>query len=120
MEKVAMTDFPSIAFQSSLGTEAILFGVFGFLYSVYGLYSSLANPKNPQRATIVDKLRVVCRAIAVGISFNAVITICSLAFMYLYSKDIGGLGNILLSIGIIVIILAIAGFTFVWAFWYLD
>lgn len=115
-----MTDFPSIAFQSSLVTEAILFGVFGYLYSVFGMYSSLVTKKNPQRATIVEKLRVVCRCVALLIGFNALLTICSLFFMYLFSKDISGLGNILLSVGLIAIILAIAVFSIIWAFWHMD
>src|SRR5258708_38564324 len=115
-----MNDFRSIAFQSSLGTEAILFGVVGFLYSIYALYSSLATPKNPERAPIVKTLKVVCRTIAIVISFNAILTTLSLGFMYFYSKDISGFGNIVLTSGFIVIIFAIAGFSLWWAFLHLN
>lgn len=117
MDKVAMTDFPSIAFQSSLGSEAILFGVFGFLYSVFGMYSSLVTPANPQRPPIVNKLRLVCRVITVLITVNALLNLYSL-----YSLNILGLGaeNIILGAGFALTMLAIAGISIAWAFWYMD
>ena len=101
-----LPDFPSIAFQSSLSTQAILFGVFGFLYSVFGMYSSLASPTNPQRAPIVSRLKKVCSFLVLLISLNATLTIGSLILMYL-SGTIASLGSILLAFGFLVTIVAI-------------
>src|SRR5690348_4282883 len=114
-----MSDFVSVAFQSSLGTQAILFGVFGLLYTVYGVYSANVTPANPQRAPIVQRLRLVCRIIVGLVAFNAVLTICSIIFMYL-SDFISGLGNIILSSGFIVIIIAIVVITAILALRYME
>lgn len=107
-----MTDFPSVAFQSSLGTEAILFGVFGFLYSVFA-----TNASSPDRAPIVGKLRLVCRFIALLIVVNAALTVYSLLSLGILGL---GWGNIILGAGFVVTMLAIAAFSIVWAFWYMD
>ena len=114
-ENVSMSNFPSIAFQSSLSTEAILFGVFGFLYSVYGLYSSLATPSTPRRPPIVKRLRQVCRFIVGFITFNAILTIYSLIRL-----NLSGLADIILGIGFAAIMIAIAVISGVWAFKFMD
>lgn len=115
MEKASMIDFPSIAFQSSLATEAILFGVFGFLYAVFGTFSAQATPKNP-RPPVVKDLKLVCRIIALVISFNAIITVYSLFALNIL--NMGG-GNIFLGGGLTLIMLLIAGFSLIWAFKYM-
>ncbi len=117
MDKTSMIDFPSIAFQSSLGVVAILFGVFGFLYSVYGMYSSLITPANPQRPLVVDKLRIVCRIIAVLIGVNAILIAYSLYAMQIFSL---GTGNIIIGIILTLTMIAIAVISLIWAFWYME
>jgi hypothetical protein len=116
-----MSDFPSIAFQSSLGIEAILFGVFGFLYSVYATYSvidtseNLDVVENLRRAPIVRQLKRVCRFIALLIAANALLTVCSLAL-----QNLTGLGNIILGTGLVAIMVAIAIFSGIWAWKYIP
>lgn len=114
-----MSDFPTIAFQSSLAIVTILFGVFGFLYSVYGLYSTLPTPKNPERAPIVNRLRKVCRFIAGFITFNAAITIYSLCLLY-SSGVLSNLNYLILGGGLGVTMLVIAIFSIAWTFRYMD
>ena len=113
-----MTNFPSLAFQSFLGTEAILFGVFGFLYSIFGLYFSLLTPANPLPPPIVSRLRGVCRAIAILILFNAALTIYALFNLNPFPFGLE-LANWIMGIGFIVIILAIAVISLIWAFRYM-
>lgn len=115
MNTNSMADFPSIAFQSSLTTEAILFGVFGFLYSVFGTYAT-----NPNRPRIVHMLRRVCKGLALFIVGNGALNICSLVFMGVYSNDISGWPNTILAWGFGAIIAAIAIFSFIWAFWFMN
>jgi hypothetical protein len=38
MDKVPIADFPSIAFQATLGTASLLLVVFGVLYTIFGTY----------------------------------------------------------------------------------
>ena len=108
-----MINFPSLAFQSSLGTEAVLFGFFGVLYSVFAALISLASSPVP----IVKKLKRVCQIIAAIIVFNAIVAICSLFAMNFLGFEIV---NKLLSIGLILIILFIAAFSVVWSIWYMK
>jgi hypothetical protein len=116
MDKVTTTDFLSIAFQASLGTEAILFGVFGVLYSVFGTHISLITPVNRLPSPIVHKLRQVCQFIAGLIVVNAIITIDSLLSLNAFGL---GVGSIVIAFLFIVTILGIAGFSVVWAFLYM-
>jgi hypothetical protein len=53
--------FLGTIFTAALAFGAVLFGVFGIFYSVYAMYASLPNP---ERATICDKLRDLCRFLA--------------------------------------------------------
>ncbi len=66
------TKFAEIVFSSAIGLEAILFGVFGVLYSVYALYLSLVTEEEPFRAPICDVLKVLCRILAVLMAFSAI------------------------------------------------
>src|SRR6266851_4068805 len=59
---MGQNEFLGTLFSASLAFGAILFGVFGIFYSTYAMYASLPNP---QRATICDKLRTLCRLLAV-------------------------------------------------------
>jgi len=103
-----MTDFPSVAFQSSLTLAGILFGVFGFLYSLYGMYASQVSTQHLSLPTIAKSLRRICRFLALLLFITACLNICSMVFMYLYSKDIPGLGNMILAGAFAVIIASIA------------
>jgi hypothetical protein len=103
-----MTDFPTIAFQASLGIGAILFGVFGFFYAAYAVYYSIAKPVP---AEVVNSITFVCRVIVFLILFNALLSVVSLYFMHL-----SGVENILLGVGFVVLMLAVVGITAVWAF----
>ena len=113
-----MVNFPSVAFQTSLVLEAILFGVFGFLYSVFGLYYSLVTPTNPHRPTILGPLIVVCRFFAVFITLNAVIAIGSLVSLNLLGLRLDL--NMLLGYGLAATLAFIAIFSLVWSFKYMK
>lgn len=107
--------FPSVAFQSSLAIGAILFGVFGFLYSVYAMYSSIATPERSARAPICNTLTKLCRVLAVLIAFNALLAIYS---VYILSPI--GIHNTLLSGGLVISILAMAGISLWMAFFGME
>jgi uncharacterized membrane protein len=72
-----MQGFPPIAFQSSLGTGAILFGVFGFLYTIFATLAFNNNHRPP----IINTIRLACRLVALLCIVNAVITLCSLVLL---------------------------------------
>lgn len=112
MDKAMMIDFPSIAFQSSLATGAILFGVFGFLYAVFGSFSSQATATNP-RPPVAKDLKWVCRIIAIVILFNTFITVASLFALNIFNL---GWQSIVLGCGLTLIMVFIAGFSLLWAF----
>src|SRR2546426_4381824 len=96
----APSGFLTTAFQSALTVEAIFFGVFGFLYSVYALYSSLAVPEHPVRAPICGILKNLCRIITVLLMVNAGV------FGYsLYLLGPTGQAEIILTVGLVVSIL---------------
>ena len=78
-----MSNFLSVAFQSSLATESILFAAFGFLYAAYIQYSTLPTPNSPKRNAAANMLARVCRITTVIIGINAVIAIYSLIKMSL-------------------------------------
>lgn len=103
--------FPSIAFQSTLTIEAVLFGVFGFLYSVYAMFSSAATPDQPVRAPICNALTKLCRWMAGLITLNSVLAIYSLIIL----GPAGG-HAFLLSIGIVISVLSMAGISLWMAF----
>lgn len=68
--------FFSLTFQSSLNIGALLFGVFGFLYSVYAMYST-----GEIRPPIVKVLKKLCRMIALLILLDFLISAYSLYLM---------------------------------------
>lgn len=103
--------FASVAFQSSLAIEAILFGVFGFLYSVYGMYSSVTTPEHPARAPICGTLRSLCRGMAALIALNAVLAIYSLIILSPVGTD-----NAVLSAGLVISVLGMAAISLWMAF----
>ena len=105
---VTMTDFPSVAFQSSLGLAGILFGVFGFLYSLYGLFTSQLNPQHLSLPPITKSLKGICRFIVFLLFVTVGLIGTSLYFMYTYSNDISGLGNMILAGIFILLVLALA------------
>jgi hypothetical protein len=68
--------FFEMAFQSSLNVGALLFGVFGFLYSVYAMNSNVEI-----RPPIVKSLKLLCKIIALLIALNFGILVYSLILM---------------------------------------
>lgn len=92
------------AFGASLNVGAMLFGVFGFLYTVYAMYSSLATPEQPARAPICNVLKRLCRALAILLSYTALLTLYSL-----YLLHPAGMQNIFLAVGFVVPLLAMVG-----------
>lgn len=60
----AEAKFAELIFSSAIGLEAILFGVFGVLYSVYALYLTLVDEDEPFRPPICDTLKWICRILA--------------------------------------------------------
>jgi hypothetical protein len=118
-EKSGMSPFPPIALQSSLTIEAILFGVFGFLYSVYALYSNPSSIADLERPPIVAQIKVVCQIIAGLIMFSALLTIISLVLMY-FSGGLSGPAEIILGALFAFIMIAIAIISGVWVFRYME
>jgi hypothetical protein len=110
-----MVDFAPIAFQSSLSTEAVLFGVFGFLYSVYGMYSNPSSPNYLQRPPIVARIRRVCRVIALLILLNAALSLIALFSLY-NSGSIRSPLEIILGAGFALTMLVIAIISIIWVF----
>src|SRR5262245_58688587 len=110
-----MTDFPAVALQSFLGSAAILFGIFGLLYSVYATASLQITPTNPQRPPIVKTLRRFCKVIAALGIVNAGFTIYSL---YLILPT--GNQNLILSLGILLVVIIPAIMSGVIAFFRMD
>src|SRR5713101_3133708 len=105
--------FASTAFQMCLSTEAILFGVFGFLYSVYGMYSNPSSHYNLQRPPIVARIKRVCQYITVLITFNALLSIVALFSLYntkvlSISSNLPDLLDMILSGGFTLTMVAIA------------
>ena len=98
-----MSNFLSVAFQSSLTTEGILFAAFGFLYAAYCQYSSLPTPQHPQRAPVANTLMKVCRITAEIITLNAALAIYSLFRIAGFT----GIENIIISIGFTVTMVVI-------------
>jgi len=93
-------EFLSIILGPLLAIEAILFGVFGFLYSVYAMYSANADGVGKQaiRAPICNIIKSICFALVVLICINASLAIFSLYF--LFSLKSQGLGSSLLVWGL--------------------
>jgi hypothetical protein len=107
--------FPSTAFQSLLAIEAILFGVFGFLYSVYAMFSSLATPEKPARAPICNILRQLCRVMV------ALLILDGFLFLYsLYLLGPTGLPNRILAGGLVVSMAAMVWISARMAFFYME
>lgn len=69
-------NFVSLSFQASLGIGALLFGVFGFLYSVYAMNSNVEI-----RSPIVITLKRLCRILAVLIAVNFISSAYALYLM---------------------------------------
>ncbi len=112
MDKVPVADFPSIAFQATLGTASLLLVVFGVLYTVFGTY--IGQSHRP----IVHVLRVVCRVISIFIFINAVLSIYSLILFL--SELPTNTQYTVLTVLIDLTIFAIAVFSVVWAFKYMN
>lgn len=104
-------DFPPVAFQTALTLEVVLFAVYGIFYAAYAQNYSVLTEKNTTPAPIVRNLRLMCRAIAVFVVLNALFTVYSL-----YTMNITGTQNIILSIGLSFFIVLIAFISVFWAF----
>ena len=112
---MSSASFASTAFQSSLSTEAVLFGVFGFLYSIYAMYSNPSSHSGLQRPPIVFRIRKVCRFIALLIFLNTLLS--SIALISLYQSGlITSLIDMILAGGFILTMFAIALISLIWAF----
>jgi hypothetical protein len=72
MPRVKEEDFIGIVFSSSIALEAILFGVFGVLYSVYALYLSMLSPEDKFPPPICGTLRNLCRFLAILMATSAI------------------------------------------------
>lgn len=98
-------DFPAMIITSALNIGAIIFGVFGFLYSVYAMYLSSVTASNPRRPAICDALRDLCRVLVGILIATAVIAIVALGLMWppeLWNRALAvGLGGLTLGITIV-------------------
>ena len=68
--------FIELAFQSALNVGALLFGVFGFLYSIFASSASALV-----RPPIVEPLKLLCKFLAWLIAVNCLIVVYSLYLM---------------------------------------
>jgi hypothetical protein len=100
--RVSEAEFTGLIFSSSVALEAILFGVFGVLYSVYALYLSLVTEANPTPAPICRTIRLLCRILAGLMALSDIVivasafqlatpTSCNLAEMVLFAIPIVGM-----------------------------
>jgi hypothetical protein len=108
-----MSDFPGVAFQSLLTVEAILLGIFGFLYSTYAMYVSSREPTD--LPPIAPLLRRFCKLISFTIGFVAAV-----ALFALYQMQVTGGGHVALAWAVVVIVTGIATLTIWWAFWIVE
>lgn len=99
-----------------LNLGAIIFAVFGFLYSVYALYSSLATPSSPVRSPLCKTLRNLCRGLAVAF---AACTAVALLALYLMSP-FSGPGESVLAWVLAALMTVIAAGTAGFAFRYME
>ncbi|HYT46148.1 MAG TPA: hypothetical protein VEP90_27715 [Methylomirabilota bacterium] len=106
-----MSNFPIIALQWSLTMIAVLFGVFGFLYSAYANYTLKATPQQPLRANIALWLITVCKFLSLFILLNVLVATGLFIFIGL---SVGW--YILFGLGVFLTLLAIAIFSLFWAF----
>ena len=102
--------FFSLTFQSSLNTEALLFGVFGFLYGLYGTLL-LQDPPPP----IVLRLRKLLMFIACLLAFNFLLTSYAL-YLNLPASDSITSTHIILAIALTLISLGLTGVSLLLAF----
>jgi hypothetical protein len=79
--------FASLAFGSALSIASILFGVFGFLYSIYAMFISQISPENRIPAPIVDTIRNFCRLLSLLIVLSTGVSAFSLFFLGLGLLD---------------------------------
>ncbi len=107
-----MPDFPSIAFQSALSIEAILFAVFGFFYSAYALYLSQPNKISPPYIAV--GLRRGCQVISLLIVLNTVVSIWAM-----FHIKFSGSGDMITAVGLCIIIIAIVFITGTWTLKYI-
>ncbi len=109
-------DFPALAFSALLNVAAILFGVFGFLYSVYALYSSMATPAAPARAPICVTLGNLCRGLAVLFVVTTALEAYALALMLPFA----GWGEGGLALGLSLLLVSVTGVSVWVAFWLME
>lgn len=106
--------FPSIAFQAAVQAAGTLFGVFGFLYSVYAMFSNVSGATGPVglvRPPIVRSIQVFCRFLAIVIAGNAALSIYAMLRLPLSWPH-----DVVLAVGSGIVSVAIAGFSLWWAF----
>lgn len=97
--------------------EAILFGVFGFLYSIFAMFLSTVAPDEQNeelldRPPICDTLRKLCRILSVFIFFNALFIGLALWFL-----GPSGTQSIILAAALGTSMLAIAVTSLVLSWW---
>jgi hypothetical protein len=102
--------FSSLTFQSSLNIGALLFGVFGFLYSVFAMYSTYET-----RPPIAGVLRNLCRVIAVLLLVNFLLSAYSLYLLLPFGSPVHWPYTILAS-GLMIIGFATAAISLYMAF----
>jgi len=103
--------FFSVTFQSSLNIEALLFGVFGFLYALYG--SLLVQDPPPP---IVLTLRNIFKFIAGLLAFNFLLGSYAL-YLSLPSNELITVTHIILAISLTIVSLGLTVVSMWLAFW---
>lgn len=78
----ASRDFQGIILSSVINVGAILFGVFGFLYSVYAMHASSVTAGSPDRPLVCNDLTSLCRLLSVVLVWTFLVTVVALTLMW--------------------------------------
>lgn len=101
-------NFTEFIFVALVAFQAIMFGVFGCLYSVYSSHMALLTRENPIPAVICKTLKGLCIVLVAILQFT---TILSLICLWLVTPH--SMYEVIVSLGLAICILAIAGVTLV-------
>jgi hypothetical protein len=113
-------DVPTIAFQSALAFEAILFAAYGIFFTALIQKYDTVDFTDPQKSEIprsIRPLRSVCRLITYLVTLNGLIALYTLIRINMTNLSIEG---VILSALLISTIVTVAYICWLWSFRYLP
>jgi hypothetical protein len=113
-------DVPTIAFQSALALEAILFAAYGIFFTALIQQYDKVDLSDPQKREIprsIDPLRLVCRLITYLVTLNALIAVYTLIRVNMANLSVEG---VILSALLILSIVIVAFICWQWSFRYMP